>query len=93
MATGLWCKKLLVGSLDAKHNSEMIIPDYSYELSFTKPYMEASAGIENIFKFIRIDAIWRLSYNYHPDITKFGIKFTFTAGISNTIYEVKKQIT
>ena len=26
------------------------------------PYMECSVGIENIFKFIRIDYVWRLSY-------------------------------
>ncbi len=70
--------KAVVGSIDPKHSAEMIIPDYSYSLSFTKPYMETSIGIENIAKFIRIDAIWRLSYNYHPDITKFGVKFTFT---------------
>ena len=27
-----------------------------------KPYLESSLGIENIFKFLRIDVIWRLSY-------------------------------
>jgi hypothetical protein len=38
-----------------------------------KPYFEAGLGIENIFRFIRVDAIWRLSYYDHPDITKFGV--------------------
>jgi len=30
--------------------------------SLRKPYVEAGLGIENIFKFLRIDYIWRLSY-------------------------------
>lgn len=38
-----------------------------------KPYFEASLGIENIFRFFRVDAVWRLSYYDHPDITKFGV--------------------
>ncbi len=70
--------KAVVGSFDPKHLSEMLLPTYTNTLSMTKPYVEVSAGIENIFKFIRIDAIWRLTYLNSPDITKFGVKFTFT---------------
>jgi hypothetical protein len=40
----------------------------------TKPYCEAGIGIENIFKIVRLDAIWRLSYLDHPNISKFGIR-------------------
>ena len=46
-----------------------------YEL--TGPYAEAAVGIENIFKIIRVDALWRLTYLDHPDIAKFGIRATF----------------
>lgn len=42
----------------------------------TKPYMEAGVGIENIFRFLRVDAVWRLSYNDHPNIKPFGIMFS-----------------
>lgn len=42
----------------------------------TKPYMEAGVGIENIFRFLRIDAVWRLSYNDHPNIKPFGLMFS-----------------
>jgi hypothetical protein len=27
------------------------------------PYMEASVGVENIFKFLRVDFVYRLTYN------------------------------
>ncbi|MFK8044520.1 MAG: DUF5686 family protein [Crocinitomicaceae bacterium] len=70
--------KAVIGYIASKHRAEMILPAYTYQLSFSKPYAEASVGIENIFKFLRIDAIWRLTYLNHPDITKFGIKFTYT---------------
>ena len=39
----------------------------------TKPYTEASLGIENIFRFIRVDAVWRLAYNDHPNIKPFSV--------------------
>jgi hypothetical protein len=30
-------------------------------------------GVENIFKFFRVDAIWRLTYLDNPDVLPFGI--------------------
>ena len=74
--------KAVVGRYNTKHNSELILPFYSH--AFTSPYYEASVGLENILKFIRVDAIWRLSYRDHVDlygdpINNFGVKFTFTA--------------
>ena len=38
------------------------------------PYMEASAGIENIFKILRLDVIRRLSYLDHPDAPVWGVR-------------------
>jgi hypothetical protein len=40
------------------------------------PYMETGFGIENIFKFIRIDALWRLSYRENVNAQKFSVRFT-----------------
>ena len=40
--------------------------------------MEVSAGVENIFKVIRIDALWRLSYldnkSTNINVLRFGIR-------------------
>jgi hypothetical protein len=47
------------------------LPEGSYFIG--KPYMEAGIGIENIFRFIRVDAVWRLLYNDHPDVSRFGV--------------------
>jgi hypothetical protein len=38
------------------------------------PYMEASAGIENIFRLLRLDVVRRLSYLDHPDAPKWGLR-------------------
>ncbi len=42
----------------------------------TKPYMELGYGVENIFKFLRIDFIHRLSYLDNPGARSFGVFFT-----------------
>ncbi len=41
------------------------------------PYMEASAGIGNIFGFLRMEYIWRLTYNDLPNVQKWGVKAMF----------------
>ncbi|MDR3193920.1 MAG: DUF5686 and carboxypeptidase regulatory-like domain-containing protein [Tannerella sp.] len=38
------------------------------------PYMEASAGIENLFKLLRVDYVWRLSYKDHPRTPARGLR-------------------
>jgi hypothetical protein len=57
--------------------------DDGLEVGFLKPgvpYMELGYGVENIFKFFRIDLIHRLTYldkNQNPDVRKFGVLFSF----------------
>ncbi|MGZ3757371.1 MAG: DUF5686 family protein [Mucilaginibacter sp.] len=38
------------------------------------PYMEGGIGIENIFKFMRVDLVRRFDYLDHPEVTKYGIR-------------------
>jgi len=48
----------------------------TYSLSNT-PYIEAGAGIGNIFKFCRLDVIKRFNYLDHPGAAPYAIKFGF----------------
>ncbi len=45
------------------------------------PYMEISAGIDNIFKVLRVDYVWRLTYRNNPGADRGGLRlamhFTF----------------
>lgn len=45
----------------------------TYALGNT-PYIEGSVGIENIFKFIRIDLVRRFTYLDNPEVAKWGIR-------------------
>ncbi|MDR1675804.1 MAG: DUF5686 and carboxypeptidase regulatory-like domain-containing protein [Tannerella sp.] len=38
------------------------------------PYMEASVGVDNIFKVLRLDYVWRLSYRDHPHTPNYGLR-------------------
>lgn len=43
-------------------------------LSPGRPYMEFSAGIDNVFKVLRVDYVWRLSYRDAPNISRGGVR-------------------
>ena len=40
------------------------------------PYIELGYGVENIFKFFRVDMFHRLSYLDQASVRRFGVKFT-----------------
>ncbi|MFN8165722.1 MAG: DUF5686 family protein [Bacteroidia bacterium] len=45
----------------------------TYSLS-ARPYIEASVGVANIFKFIRVDLVKRINYLDHPNVSTYGIR-------------------
>jgi len=45
----------------------------TYALNGT-PYMEGAIGIENIFKFIRVDFVKRFDYLNNPNVSEYGIR-------------------
>jgi hypothetical protein len=71
--------KGLYGSLSGKNNPQedgkglYRFPERTYSMG-NKPYMELSAGIENIFKLLRIDYVYRLTYRNHPGVDKHGLR-------------------
>lgn len=77
----VFCFRGLWGNLTDKNDPAKggeglyAFPSCTYRMNNT-PYMEASVGIENIFKFLRIDYVWRLSYLNHDNIQKHGVRMT-----------------
>jgi hypothetical protein len=63
--SGVW------GTVSDKNLSYSEFPAITTTLE--QPYFEAGVGIENIFKFIRVDGIWRLSHLDHPGADKFRV--------------------
>lgn len=66
----------IYGSFSEKNIDQMLLPDMTYAFD-TRPFAEAYVGIENIFKFVRVDAIWRLSYLEHERTHNFGVLIGF----------------
>jgi len=68
----------LSGKNDPSQNPALFIfPDGTGKMT-DMPYMEASVGVENIFKILRVYYVRRLSYLENPGISKGGIRFAFT---------------
>jgi hypothetical protein len=70
--------QVVYGHLSENNQTVMVFPEGLYKIS--KPYYEAGVGIENIFKFLRFDAIWRFSYLDHENIYPFGIRASIHLG-------------
>lgn len=79
--SGLW------GRLDrrcrpADNTMLFAFPSGSDVQTMTKPYMELSVGLDNIFRVLRVDYVWRLNYRHVPyAIDRSGVRvalhFTF----------------
>lgn len=53
-------------------------PEIAHTQTMTsEPYMELSAGLDNIFRVLRLDYAWRLNYRNNPHACKSGLRFTF----------------
>jgi hypothetical protein len=66
--------KALYGSL-SEHNANLY--DLPYEVKSPGFYAEIGFGIENIFKAMRIDFIWRLTQLDQPSSRSLGINLSF----------------
>ena len=75
-----WSAKGIVGSLTDENKQMNFVGNYPYRSLDNKLYAELGTGVDNIFKFFRIDFIWRVAA---PNPTngelrdKFGIFGSF----------------
>ena len=51
--------------------------DAHTQLMSSTPYMEAGIGVDNVFKVLRIDYTWRLTYRDNPQACRGGLRFMF----------------
>ena len=74
----------MYGSLNDKNDPTLSNGLYNFPAGTYRmgkdPYLEAGVGVENIFKILRIDYVWRLTYLNHPGIDKTGIRFVLDFG-------------
>lgn len=70
------------GELSKRNNSlynenVLVFPQRTYTTRNKTPYMEYNIGIENIFRFFRVDYVRRINYLDHPDVDKDGFRISF----------------
>lgn len=63
--------KGLVGTISDENLQFSELPKATFMLD--KPYFEAGAGIENIFRIVRVDGVWRLSHNSNEGASPFAV--------------------
>jgi hypothetical protein len=76
--------KILYGRLNNSNNPEyenglFLFPSANAGVPLTytldsKPYIEGSLGISNIFRILRVDFIKRFTYLENPNVADFGIR-------------------
>ncbi len=67
--------KTMIGSLSDKHQQIVEFP-----VNITKmdnPYIELGAGVENIFRLFRVEAVWRVSPKSVQGAPSFGLRAKF----------------
>ena len=64
----------VIGTLSDANKTYNKLPAITHTLE--KPYMEAGLGVENIFKILRIDGIWRLSHLNNSQTNQFALFFS-----------------
>lgn len=69
-------ERIMLGSLSPQQNSALIIPSFVQPFNGV-PYVEFGIGIENIFKVLRIDFLYRATHQI-PGTSPFGIKARYS---------------
>ena len=64
--------KCLVGDISESRHNALMLPEGMSSLN-GKPYLEMNLGIENIFRLLRVDGIWRLTDNNAVLYDKFSV--------------------
>ncbi len=69
----IFSARVVFGHLSDENKNILVDPTSVSGIGNT-PYIEAGAGLENIFKLLRIDALWRITYRDNPDASDFGVR-------------------
>ena len=75
-----WTAKGVIGSLSESNKQLNLNNGYPFKTLQGDPYLELGTGIENIFKFLRVDFIWRVTPGPAPGEAaskRFGVFGSF----------------
>lgn len=67
--------KTMIGTLSDKHQQIVEFP--VNVTSMSNPYLEVGAGVENIFRLFRVEAVWRVNPQSVQGAPSFGLRAKF----------------
>lgn len=78
-----WEVKGVVGNLSEANKALNFVDDAPFKSLDGKLYMEVGTGIDNIFKFFRVDFLWRVLPTPLPEnkVERFGVFFGFRVSL------------
>lgn len=68
-----------IASTSEKQPRLLMFPEGTGTTEMHHPYMEISAGVDNLFRCLRLDYVWRLNYKDAPGIDTSGLRIAFHA--------------
>ena len=74
-----WTAKALWGNLSAGNRMLNSVNDFSFSYLNGKTYLELGTGVDNIFRVLRFDFIWKVSpyKGYDKNPLRFGVFGSF----------------
>jgi hypothetical protein len=69
--------KSVVGDMRPENINQLVYPG-GIDPQIHRPYLESGFAIENIFKIIRVDLLWRMTHLERPDAKPFGLRASFS---------------
>ena len=75
MLREVFSSKIMMGSLSDKHQQIVEFPNGITKM--TNPYVELGAGVENILRLFRLEAVWRVTPKSTLGAPSFGLRAKF----------------
>ena len=69
--------KSVIGDMRPENLNEIIYPG-GLDPQIHRPYLESGVAIENIFKIVRVDALWRMTHQDRPNTQRFGVRVSLS---------------
>ena len=69
--------KSVVGDMRPENVNQLVYPG-GIDPQIHRPYLESGFAIENIFKIIRVDALWRMTHLERPNTRPFGLRVSLS---------------
>ncbi len=69
--------KSVIGDMRSENLNQLVYPG-GIDPQIHRPYLESGLAVENIFKIIRVDALWRMTHLERPNTKPFGVRVSLS---------------